>query len=71
MALSKKTLMINGQTYKYNASFTVLSLLTYLGFKVNLIVVDYNGVVLQKEFWPITNLKNNDKLEILTVAGGG
>ena len=71
MTFLKNTLMINGQIYKYNAPFTVLSLLTYLGFKVNLIVVDYNGVILQKEFWNLTNLKNNDKLEILTVAGGG
>ena len=71
MTFSKKNLTINGQRYKYNASFTVLSLLKYLGFKVNLIVVDYNGVILQKEFWPETNIKNNDRLEILTVAGGG
>ena len=36
-----------------------------------LIVVDYNGVILQKEFWSKTTLKANDSLEILTIAGGG
>ena len=67
----KKTAIINGKTYKYTGSFTILSLLEYLGFKTNLIVIDYNGTILQKEFWSHTALKQNDNLEILTVAGGG
>jgi len=71
MTFSKQTLIINGQVYKFTTPFTILSLLNYLGFKVNLIVVDYNGTILQKEFWNQTKLTNNDRLEILTVAGGG
>lgn len=68
---SKKFVIINGETYKYFTTFTVLSLLKYLGFKKNLIVIDYNGTILQKEFWSNTFLCPNDKIEILTVAGGG
>ena len=71
MDFSLKLLTINGKRYKYKYSFTVLSLLTYLGFKTDLIVVDYNGTILQKEFWPQTRINSNDMLEILTVAGGG
>lgn len=43
----------------------------YLNFNTNLIVIDYNGSILQKEFWHKTNIKPNDNIEILTIAGGG
>jgi sulfur carrier protein len=71
MLSSRKILTINGNSYEYQVSFTVLSLLEYLGFNTDLIVVDYNGVILQKEFWIQTTIENHAKLEILTVAGGG
>jgi sulfur carrier protein len=71
MTQMKSTLILNGETYIYNTSLNLLSLLDYLGFKTNLIVIDYNGTILQKEFWHSTQLKNNDTVEILTVAGGG
>ena len=67
----KKVLVLNGEIYKYYTTFNVLSLLNYLGFKTELVVIDHNGTILQKEFWSNTKLKNNDTLEILTVAGGG
>lgn len=68
---NKKSIIVNGLTYKFLTSFTVLSLLNYLGFNTNLIVIDYNGKILQKEFWHLTNLKEKDRIEILTIAGGG
>lgn len=57
--------------YTFQVQFTVDSLLVYLGFNLDLIVIDYNGTVLQKEFWKQTYLNANDTIEILTVAGGG
>lgn len=71
MSFSQETLIINGESYLFEPGFTVFSILNYLGFNLGLIVVDYNGVILQKEFWSKTTLKANDSLEILTVAGGG
>ena len=71
MSVSKKKLKINGALYKFDSHFTVFSLLDYLGFNTELIVIDYNGSILPKEFWGQTPLKSNDNLEILTVAGGG
>ena len=67
----KKKIHINGETYFFNSSFTISLLLDYLGVNKQLIVLDYNGTVLQKEFWSKTKLKEQDKLEILTIAGGG
>lgn len=71
MPLIKKSLVINGGVYKFTAAFTVSSLLDYLNFNKNIIVIDYNGAILQKEIWSDTKLRNADRIEILTIAGGG
>jgi thiamine biosynthesis protein ThiS len=65
------SIKINGSTYLYTSSFTILELLTYLGFNQKVIVVDYNGFILEKSRWEKTVLKNQDLLEILSIAGGG
>jgi len=46
-------------------------LLVYLGFNTKLILIDYNGSILQKEQWSQVFLENDDCLEIITLAGGG
>jgi thiamine biosynthesis protein ThiS len=62
---------INGIHYLVISKFTVLKLITYLGFNQNLIVIDYNGNLLEKNLWTLTYVKNGDSLEILSIAGGG
>ena len=37
----------------------------------NVIVIDYNGLILESNLWKTTLLKNNDSLEIVAMAGGG
>lgn len=71
MQQHKKKVLINGALYQCTNSFTIFSLLSYLGFNTNLIVIDYNGVILPKESWNRTGLNTNDRIEILTLAGGG
>jgi len=46
-------------------------LIIYLGFNIKLILIDYNGSILQKEQWDQVFLENNDRIEIITLAGGG
>lgn len=64
-------LKINGLSYEYRAPISPYELLIYLGFNTELILVDYNGTLLPKEQWKLLSLKDNDSLEILTLAGGG
>ena len=64
-------LNINGSQYIFITSFTILEIIDYLGFNQNVIVVDYNGYILEKRFWNKTRLQNKDLLEILSIAGGG
>ena len=47
--IQNKFLKINGSKYLFKATFTILELLDYLGFNKSLIVIDYNGIVLEKK----------------------
>lgn len=58
----------NLQTYKL---FTVEDLIKFFNYKQNLVVIEYNGKISQPKIWSTINLKNNDKLEIVTIVGGG
>ena len=64
---------INGSYYLYKMglSYSIADVLDYLGFNKNVIVIDYNGSVLEKSLWQKTFLRHNDALEILSIAGGG
>ena len=68
---AKKKFNINGSDYIFNSTITVLQLIKYLGFNKNVIVIDYNGIILEKNRWEQTYLQNQDTLEILSIAGGG
>ena len=64
-------LNINGLNYFFTLNLTIFELMEYLGFNKNVIVIDYNGIILDKNLWAKTYLKNDDCLEILSIAGGG
>ena len=51
---SNKIIRINGIKYLFSFTFTVLELIDYLGFNKNVIVIDYNGSILEKRNWELT-----------------
>lgn len=69
--IKPKILNINGSSYIFNSAVTIFQLMNYLGFNKNVIVIDYNGAILEKALWKHTFLKDSDCLEILSIAGGG
>jgi sulfur carrier protein len=36
-----------------------------------LVAVEYNGEILHRQYWENTEIKEGDKLEIVTIVGGG
>ena len=40
-------------------------------FNAYLVVIEYNGEILHKEYWENTFLKTGDNLEVVTIVGGG
>jgi thiamine biosynthesis protein ThiS len=66
-------IFFNGELYSIKAYklFTLESLRAFFNYKKNLIVMEYNGKIIHPENWSTINLKSRDKIEILTIVGGG
>lgn len=62
---------VNGQKYRTYNTLTLPKILNYLNYKSNLFVVEYNNVICNQKNWKNQKIYNNDKIEIITIVGGG
>jgi sulfur carrier protein len=65
------TLQVNGETRSCLSQTLLPDLLQQLGFNPRLIAVEYNGEILHRQFWSQTQIQPGDRLEIVTIVGGG
>lgn len=61
---------VNGSTYNYEGQ-TVQEILEDLAFRMDRIVVEYNGKILSKANWESTRVSPADTMEVVTFVGGG
>lgn len=64
-------LQVNGESHTCDSNMLLPKLLEQLGLNPRLIAVEYNGEILHRQFWTETEIKNDDRLEIVTIVGGG
>ena len=65
------TLQINGDDRLCDAHLTMTELLEFLGLNPRLLAVEYNGEILHRQLWENTKIQEGDRLEIVTIVGGG
>lgn len=65
------TLQVNGESRNCLPQTLLPDLLQQLGFNPRLIAVEYNGEILHRQFWSQTEIQPGDRLEIVTIVGGG
>ena len=65
------TLQVNGDDRICDPNLSMTELLKSLGLNPRLVAVEYNGEILHRQFWGETIIENNDRLEIVTIVGGG
>ncbi len=65
------TVQVNGEPYTCKAQTSLPRLLEQLGLNLRLIAVEYNGEILHRQFWSQTSVQAGDRLEIVTIVGGG
>lgn len=65
------TLQVNGETRNCPSQMLIPDLLTHLGFNPHLVAVEYNGEILHRQFWLETEVREGDRLEVVTIVGGG
>ena len=66
-----KNFFLNGEQYCINSEITILQLLTYFKYNSSLLVLEYNNLICNKKNWNNIYITNNDKIEIVTIVGGG
>lgn len=62
---------VNGEPQVVQEGQTLNGLLSDLGLNPRLVVVEYNGEIVQRPAWPVTVLGGGDRIEIVTIVGGG
>jgi sulfur carrier protein len=71
MTENQITIIVNGEQHSCPYNISLPDLLKYLDLNPRLIALEYNGEILHRQFWDSTIIKNNDRLEVVTIVGGG
>jgi sulfur carrier protein len=66
-----KYFFLNGQKYFTEQELTISQLINYFNYNTSLLVLEYNNLICNKKNWKNISIKNNDKIEIVTIVGGG
>lgn len=66
-----KTFFVNGQEYYTPNTISLLDLLNYFDYNSSLLVLEYNNFICNRKNWDKIFISNNDKIEIVTIVGGG
>ena len=64
-------LSVNGKIAHCPRQTLLPDYLQQIGMNPRLVAVEYNGEILHRQFWPETHLQTGDRLEIVTIVGGG
>ena len=65
---------VNGKEKKIeleNEKVLLSSILEFLGYKQNTIVVELNDLIINSKKWENEIIKEGDRLEIVSIVGGG
>nr|YP_009495874.1 thiamine biosynthesis protein S [Plagiogramma staurophorum]AWT38313.1 thiamine biosynthesis protein S [Plagiogramma staurophorum] len=66
-----KIFFVNGQEYYTHEKISLFDLINYFNYKDSLLVLEYNNLVCNKENWNNIFIVTNDKIEVVTIVGGG
>lgn len=66
-----KIFFVNGQEYYTINPISLQDLLNYFDYNSSLLVLEYNNFICNKKNWDKILISNCDKIEIVTIVGGG
>nr|WAK84959.1 thiamine biosynthesis protein S [Amicula sp. isolate GU52X-4 cfCalB7] len=68
---NSKFFYLNGQEYFTKSNLTILDIITYFNYNSSLLILEYNNLICNKNNWNKIFIQSNDKIEIITIVGGG
>ena len=66
-----KYFVLNGETYTIHQQISLFDLLAYFNYDDSLLVLEHNNLICEKNKWKTTFIDHSDKIEIVTIVGGG
>ena len=71
MSETPLSIRVNGEAAECPAGLTLQQLLEHLGYRPQLVVVEFNGEILPRARWAEQPVREADALEVVTIVGGG
>lgn len=65
------TITLNGEPREVAAPGSVEDLVAALGLPLNAALVEHNGLALLRREWPVTPVRDGDRIEIIRMVAGG
>jgi thiamine biosynthesis protein ThiS len=66
-----KFFLLNGQSYYTKQNINLFDLVTYFNYNDSLLVLEHNNLICNKKKLKYVFITNQDKIEIVTIVGGG
>ncbi len=70
-AAASITVRLNGEERRCPAGLNLQELLEHVGYRPQLVVVEFNGEILPRSRWLAQPVREADNLEVVTIVGGG
>lgn len=69
--MTEISVQVNGKLHSCQPQISLPQLLEQLDLNPRLVVVEYNGEILHRQYWEHTKINQGDRLEVVTIVGGG
>lgn len=66
-----KKFFLNGEVFFSNKILNLSDILSYFNYNSSLLVIEYNHFICPKESWNTIYINDKDKIEVVTIVGGG
>ena len=66
-----KNFFLNGEPYYTKQNINLFELIHYFNYNDSLLVLEHNNLICNKKKWKKIFIKDYDKIEIVTIVGGG
>ena len=64
-------LLINGEERSFDDKLTLSALMEQLGVKADRVAIELNKIIVRRDAWAATKLRDGDRLEVVHFVGGG
>ena len=64
-------LQINGEERNFADNLTLAAVVEQLGVKADRVAIELNKIIVRRDAWAATRLRDGDRLEVVHFVGGG